>query len=99
TWTLLVVWVLLIAAAVLARGRLPAKPLTAWGKETGWLRVGSRGSVAVLAVLLVGYLWRSAVPTGVVNPDVWNFWLPKAKSIFFFGGLDTGPSGFTSYDN
>jgi hypothetical protein len=28
--------------------------------------------------------------------DSWAFWIPKGKTIFFFGGLDTLPGGFTS---
>ena len=31
--------------------------------------------------------------------DAWSFWLPKAKSIVYFGGLDTSTGGFTSFAN
>ena len=48
---------------------------------------------------LVALLVRSVEPTGVLHPDVWNQWLPKAKILYFFGGLDTGPGGFTSQFN
>ena len=37
--------------------------------------------------------------TGVLHADVWNQWLAKAKSLYFFGGLDTGTGGFTSQFN
>jgi hypothetical protein len=63
---------------------------------------GRPGKLVALggAGLLGGYLallgWRSAVPSGLLHADVWNFWLPKAKTIFYFGGLDTGIGGFTS---
>jgi hypothetical protein len=29
--------------------------------------------------------------------DVWSFWLPKAMALYFFSGLDTGLSGYTTY--
>jgi hypothetical protein len=31
--------------------------------------------------------------------DAWQFWLPKAEAIYYFHGLDTGLSGFTTYGN
>jgi hypothetical protein len=31
--------------------------------------------------------------------DTWAFWMPKAMSIVYFDGLDTGPGGFTSFAN
>lgn len=98
-WTVAVIWLLLVAAGLAVARRLQPRPLAPWGLEAGRLRLVTIGGVGLLAVLMGGFLWRCAQPNGVLNPDVWNFWLPKAKSIFFFGGLDTGPSGFTSYDN
>ena len=34
---------------------------------------------------------------GPLQWDAWAFWLPKARSIVDFGGLDTGVGGFTSF--
>ena len=33
------------------------------------------------------------------NWDSWAFWLPKAKSTYYFHGLDSGPGGFTHFAN
>ena len=96
-----VVWFLLLVAAVLVarRGHRRGRYLTAV-RETN--RTG-RLCAAVGFVALVGYLLalfvRSWEPTGVLHPDVWNQWLPKAKILYFFGGLDSGPGGFTSQYN
>src|SRR5262245_53648042 len=29
--------------------------------------------------------------------DTWAFWVPKAKAIYYFHGLDTGPGGFLTF--
>lgn len=34
----------------------------------------------LLAVDLTALAWRSANPSGQLHADVWNFWLPKAKT-------------------
>jgi hypothetical protein len=48
--------------------------------------------VAVLVALV-----RRADASGPLQPDAWGFWLPKAKVVFFTGGFDTGPGGYTSF--
>jgi hypothetical protein len=42
-------------------------------------------------------LLRRALASGPLQPDVWNFWLPRAKILFETGKLDTGVGGFTSF--
>lgn len=43
--------------------------------------------IAAAGLLLEGF-FRSARLTGVQAWDAWSFWIPKAKAIYFFGGLD-----------
>jgi hypothetical protein len=46
---------------------------------------------AVLAPLVVVYLealFRAGRLSGLYAWDAWAFWVPKAKAIYFFGGLD-----------
>ena len=45
-------------------------------------------ALALLTVFVLGDLWRAARWQGVVAWDAWAFWMPKAKAIYFFGGLD-----------
>jgi len=59
------------------RARLP---LTLEGYLTVFL-------AAVVFVLLVD-LFRSAYHEPLISWDAWAFWVPKAKAIYFFGGLD-----------
>ena len=47
--------------------------------------------------MLVQLLRRTLA--GGFPPDAWGFWLPKAMTIYWFGGLDTGPGGFTSFES
>ena len=48
--------------------------------------------VSALALAAVGVFleaaFRSARLTGLYSWDAWAFWVPKAKAIYFFGGLD-----------
>jgi hypothetical protein len=53
-------------------------------------------------VVLVAYLEVLFLRARLGEPsrwDTWAFWIPKAKSIVLFDGLDTGPGGFTSFAN
>jgi hypothetical protein len=62
-------------------------------------RLLAAAGAAVLVVYLLALLVRSWEPTGVLHADVWNQWLPKAKMVYFFGGLDTGVGGLMSLQN
>jgi hypothetical protein len=46
------------------------------------------GTFALLTLVLLGALFRVARHQGLVAWDGWTFWVPKAKAIYFFGGLD-----------
>jgi hypothetical protein len=52
--------------------------------------------VVLVVVVLVEFL-RASLRQGIVAWDSWTFWVPKAKAIYFFGGLD--PQLFRSLAN
>ena len=90
-------WAGLAAGGVLLSRRTPRGGLEPARRERGAAgRLVALGGAGLLAAYLALLGWRSAVPSGFLHADVWNFWLPKAKTIFYFGGLDTGVGGFTS---
>src|SRR4051812_20927967 len=43
---------------------------------------------AVLAVVYLEAAFRAARLAGLYEFDAWDFWVPKAKAIYFFGGFD-----------
>jgi hypothetical protein len=98
----LAVWsVALLAAAIAATGvvagrRVPARRLPAAGEPglASWLAVAS---AAILFVQLAALLRRAVAAGAPKEWDAWAFWLPKARSLVEFGGLDTGVGGFTSF--
>ena len=96
-----VVWAVAVGvAATLARTR--PRPKRPWGRirETSSLgRASAACGIAVLVIWLTALFVRAWAPTGLLHVDVWNQWLPKAKILYFTGGLDTRPGGFTSQFN
>jgi hypothetical protein len=90
---------LLAALGLLASRRVPPyvrspRFFPAWRFE--------RVTVWAGALVLVAYLELLFLRARLAEPsrwDTWAFWVPKAKSIVYFDGLDTGPGGFTSYAN
>jgi hypothetical protein len=79
------------AAAACAAGILLGRP---WPRGFGGVERASPGALLVTAtgVALVGLLleafFRSARLQSLQAFDAWAFWVPKAKAIYFFGGLD-----------
>ena len=53
------------------------------------LPVLAAGGIAVLLVYLEAVFRRSRLATPAAY-DAWSFWLPKAESLVYFHGLDTG---------
>lgn len=101
TATIAGVWILLVAAGLAAARFVPARePVRTAPREThrAW-RITAAAAAAGVAVLLLVLVVRAAAPTGVLYVDVWNFWLTKAKSIFYFHGLATHAGGYTRYEN
>jgi hypothetical protein len=68
-----------------------ARPLTRWRPDPP-ARARGMGVVSVVfGVLVVVYLealFRAGRLAGLSAWDAWSFWVPKAKAIYFFGGLD-----------
>jgi hypothetical protein len=87
------------AAGLLAAWRVPARSLSgATSSARGAANAVAVGAAAVLLVYLEA-LFRRARGAEPSAWDTWAFWLPKAKSIVYFDGLDTRPGGFTSFAN
>ena len=79
---------LLLALAALALRR----PFARWRPRLPSERAPGVGLVAVaFGVLVAVYLealFRASRLAGLSAWDAWAFWVPKAKAIYFFGGLD-----------
>ena len=63
------------------------------------LVLSSRFPVGSSASARAALLRRSLGDGAPLQWDAWAFWLPKAKSLLDFGGLDTAVGGFTSFAN
>jgi hypothetical protein len=100
-WSAAAVWAAAVAVGVVCALARPS-PRPPWRIPHEETRLGAvvtaAGATATLAWLAALFV-RSWTPTGVLHVDVWNQWLPKAKILYFFGGLDTAPGGITSQFN
>jgi hypothetical protein len=78
---------ILIVACLLLRS-----PLARWRSALPVVRTRGIGLVGTaFGLLLIVYLealFRAARLPGLSAWDAWAFWVPKAKAIYFFGGLD-----------
>jgi hypothetical protein len=78
-----------LAVAASVAGRLGRRPV-----PRGWPSARTGPAILVTAVgiacagLLLEALFRSARLQSLQAYDAWAFWVPKAKAIYFFGGLD-----------
>ncbi|MHB8643321.1 MAG: hypothetical protein ACYDA3_10600 [Gaiellaceae bacterium] len=97
-WVVLAICVA-IAAAGAALGRRVRARRMAFAPEAGFASWVAVAGAAILLVQLAGLLRRALAAGAPLQWDAWAFWLPKAKSIIDFGGLDTGVGGFTSFAN
>src|SRR5947208_8869368 len=73
-----------IAAGLRLGRRLPPLP----ARPRAWPRVPVL--VAVFAALTAVYfeaLFRAGRLAGLTEFDAWDFWVPKAKAIYYFGGF------------
>ena len=95
-WIVTLICLALAAAGVLGGRRIPAFRLRVVRESGPALWVALVGAAVVL-VQLVAILARAATQGAPLQWDAWAFWLPKARSIVAFGGLDTGMGGFTSF--
>ena len=85
-------------AGVFVGRRVPSYRLRIVGESgaASWVAVAG---AAVLLVQLAALLRRALAAGAPTQWDAWTFWLPKARSIVEFGGLDTALGGFTSFAN
>jgi hypothetical protein len=88
-----------IAGAGLLLGRRVARRRLRVVGEQGAASLVAVAGAAVVFVQLAALLRRSLGDGAPLQWDAWAFWLPKAKSLVDFGGLDTGVGGFTSFAN
>ena len=89
-------WLGLVGAGAALTRRVPARSAVAIPVPSGRRRLALLGAAAVVIVAAALVLVRSVFPTGLFHGDVWSFWIPKAKAIYYFDGLDTAAGGFTS---
>lgn len=80
-------------AAILSAVALALRrPLTRWRPALPSQEARALGLVAIafgtLVVVYLEALFRSARLAPLSAWDAWAFWVPKAKAIYFFGGLD-----------
>jgi len=94
----IVLWALLAGAAVTLALRVAAAPSRVL-RERGQLGRAVAFGAAALLVAAVVELLRRALASGPLDPDVWSFWLPRAKTIVYFGGIDTGVGGWTGFEH
>ncbi len=97
-WQIVTLSVAAAAGALLRRSRRvqPAAPELS---DEGWRRYLGLGAAALLGSYLGLLVLRALFAPADTNYDSWAFWISKAQAIYFFGGLDTGSGGFTSFDN
>jgi len=91
-----VMWALLGGASVVIATRVAGRPSALIWEPSVTGRAVALGG-AGLTVMILGVLLRRVQASGPLEPDVWGFWLPRAKTIFETGGLDTGVGGYGSF--
>jgi hypothetical protein len=78
-----------VAVAAVLVSRLRGRPRT--GEEPGPRAVGPvllTGAGAALAVVFLEAMFRAGRLAGLFEWDAMSFWVPKAKVIYYLGGLD-----------
>jgi hypothetical protein len=97
-WVVFLLAVAIAAAGVLTGRRIPSYRMRVVGEpgRASWIAVAG---AALLLVQLTALLRRALAAGAPTQWDAWAFWLPKARSIVDFGGLDTALGGFTSFAN
>lgn len=76
-----------VAAGILLGRPFPVRPRIPRLPRTSGERIAVAVALVVGAALL-GELYRVARIHPLTTWDAWAFWIPKAKAIYFFGGLD-----------
>ena len=78
---------LVLALAGLGVGIRLGRPRPARGPAPRRIGLAS-AALAALVIVYLEALFRAARLLGLYAFDAWSFWVPKAKAIYFFGGLD-----------
>jgi hypothetical protein len=94
--TVLVLWALLLSVSFVVGLRVSGRPSRRIGELTWTGRAVALAGGGLLVAVLVA-LFRRVDASGPLHPDVWNFWLPRAKVLFETGRFDTGIGGYTSF--
>lgn len=76
-----------LAAAAIIAGRALGRSLPEGPLFSGHISF-TTALFAALAIVYGEALFRSGRLAGLYEFDGWAFWVPKAKAIYFFGGLD-----------
>ena len=97
-WVVALLAVAIAVAGVLAARRIPPYRLGFVDEPGRWSWIAVAGA-GILLVQLAALLRRALAAGAPTQWDAWAFWLPKARSIVDFGGLDTALGGFTSFAN
>ena len=80
---------LAVSVCGLGIGRALAHPRPGWpGSFAVPLVSFPAAFFASVTLVVLEVLFRSGRLAGLSEYDAWAFWVPKAKAIFFFGGLD-----------
>jgi hypothetical protein len=97
-WVVASLALAIAVAGVLLGRRVPGYRLRGMGESgpAAWVAVAG---AAIVLVQLAALLRRALAAGAPTQWDAWTFWLPKARSIVDFGGLDTAVGGFTSFAN
>jgi hypothetical protein len=83
----------LVSSSLLCAGAFVAGLAVGRARPSGRPNVRLTVPTAVFAALIIVYfeaLFRSGRLAGLYEWDGWAFWVPKAKAIYYFGGLDEG---------
>jgi hypothetical protein len=76
-----------------------SEPADGMGTTSAAERVLAIVGQVLVAFALICALATAAASSADGNWDVWAFWLPKANAIYYFHGLQTGLSGFSTFAN
>ena len=101
-WEAVAVAAALIAAQELVARRRAEPPPPEHARppvERRWWGAAAIAGAAGLTVVLVSGLVVAVTTSADTEWDVWAFWLAKAKSIYYYDGLQDGPDGITTFAN
>jgi hypothetical protein len=97
-WETVAVAAALVVAGVTLGGVVPAPGDRAERPDRGVTRVVAVGGAACLVIYLTLLGLHAALTASPTAWDAWAFWLPRAKAIFFFHGLQPHlRGGFASF--